>query len=196
MISAQKEVEFINSNYDDIKSVRSIWICMDAKADEDSINRIRFTQENVYGKMMELPNIDKVQGIIIRLRSREDVETSKNYLIAMLEELLRKEKAEVKKKKLEKEYGFVMNEETERRVNVMCNLSEVMIEKGVIEGRTEGEDLKIIELVCKKMQKGKTVAEITEDLEESESKIEKIYKVALKYNAKVENKEEIYKELK
>lgn len=78
----------------------------------------------------------------------------------------------------------------------MCNLSEVMIEKGVIEGRTEGEDLKIIELVCKKMQKGKTVAEITEDLEESESKIEKIYKVALKYNAKVENKEEIYKELK
>ena len=187
MISAQKEVEFTKSNYDDIKSVRSIWICMDANADEDSINRIRFTQESVYGEMIELPNIDKVQGVIVRLRSREDVEISKNYLIAMLEELLRKENVEDKKRKLEEEYGFVMSEETERRVNVMCNLSEVMIDRG--------EVLKLIELVCKKMQKEKTVEEIAESLEESEDTIEKIYKIALKYNANVEDKEKIYKEL-
>ena len=50
MISAQKEVEFVNSNYDDLKAVRSIWICMDSADDEDSINRIRLTQENLYGK--------------------------------------------------------------------------------------------------------------------------------------------------
>ncbi len=87
MISAQKEIEFFNSDYDNIKAVRSIWICMDSNADEDSINRIRFVQENVYGKMMELANLDKVQGIIIRLRQKENVESSKNYLIAMLEEL-------------------------------------------------------------------------------------------------------------
>ena len=90
MISAQKEVEFTKSNYDDIKAVRSIWICMDANDDEDSINRICFTQENVYGKKMELPNIDKVQGVVIRLRKRENAVTSRNYLIAMLEELLSK----------------------------------------------------------------------------------------------------------
>ena len=104
------------------------------------------------------------------------------------------------KEVLADKHGFVMSVETERRVNVMCNLSEVMIEKGVITGRTEGRneggDLKIIEQVCKKMQKGKTVAEIAEDLEESKEKIEKIYVAALKYNANVENKEEIYKELK
>ena len=29
MISAQKSVEFDNSDYDNIKPVRSIWICMD-----------------------------------------------------------------------------------------------------------------------------------------------------------------------
>ena len=51
-------------------------------------------QEIVYGKEMNLTNIDKVQGIIIRLRSNENVEKSKNILIAMLEELLRKEDAE------------------------------------------------------------------------------------------------------
>ena len=52
MISAQKEVEFVNSNYDDLKAVRSIWICMDSADDEDSINRIRLTQENLYGNIM------------------------------------------------------------------------------------------------------------------------------------------------
>ncbi|MDY3796291.1 MAG: hypothetical protein SOZ81_06315 [Agathobacter sp.] len=30
--------------------IRSIWICMDSADDEDSINRIRLTQENLYGK--------------------------------------------------------------------------------------------------------------------------------------------------
>ena len=79
MISAQKEVEFTKSNYDDIKAVRSIWICMDANDDEDSINRICFTQENVYGKKMELPNIDKVQGVVIRLRKRENAVITRKH---------------------------------------------------------------------------------------------------------------------
>ena len=72
-----------------------------SNADEDSINRIRFVQENVYGKMTELANLDKVQGIIIRLRQKENVESSKNYLIAMLEELVKKGENEKKKKNLQ-----------------------------------------------------------------------------------------------
>ena len=86
MISSQKEVEFQNSHYDELKAVRSIWICMDSADDEDSINRIRFTQENVFGKKMKLENIDKVQGVVIRLRENENAEISKNVLIAMLED--------------------------------------------------------------------------------------------------------------
>ena len=138
MISAQKEVEFEKSNYDDIKPVRSIWICMDANDDEDSINRICFTQKNVYGKMMELYSIDKVQGVIIRLRKRYDVTISRNYLIAMLEELLKKEDAENKKKNLEERYGFVMSVKTEGRLNDMCNLGEGLLERGIEEGIEQG----------------------------------------------------------
>ena len=37
---------------------------------------------------------------MIRLRANENVEESKNKLISMLEELLRKEAAHIKKKKL------------------------------------------------------------------------------------------------
>ena len=141
MISAQKEVEFVNSNYDDLKAVRSIWICMDSADDEDSINRIRLTQENLYGKESNFDSLDKFQGVIIRLRTNENAQTSKNKLIAMLEELLRIDDAENKKRKLEEEYGISMTVETERKVNTMCNLSEVMLERGIEQGIERGIEI-------------------------------------------------------
>ena len=137
MISSQKEVEFQNSHYDELKAVRSIWICMDSADDEDSINRIQFTQENVFGKKMKLENLDKVQGVIIRLRENENAEISKNVLIAMLEELLKRDSAEAKKKKLKEQYDIIMDVETERRVNTMCNLSEVVLERGMEQGMVQ-----------------------------------------------------------
>ena len=139
MVSAQKEVEFTKSNYNDLKHVRSIWICMDSEDDEDSINRICLTQETVYGKEMVLSNLDKVVGVIIRLRKNEDAAESKNILIAMLEELLKKDSVDVKKQKLVEQYGLIMNDETGRRLDVMCNLSEVVMEKGIEKGIEKGE---------------------------------------------------------
>ena len=169
MISAQKEIEFFNSDYDNIKAVRSIWICMDSNADEDSINRIRFVQENV--------------------------ESSKNYLIAMLEELLKKGDKEKKKKNLSSNFGLIMTEETIRRIDHMCNLSDLIVEQGIEQGIEQGNVLHLIGQVCKKMKKGKTVTEIAEDLEEPAQKIEQIYKAALKYNANEKEKDKIYAEL-
>ena len=166
MISAQKEVEFSKSSYDDLKAVRSIWICMYSADQEDSINRIRFTEETVFGKGLDLPNIDKVQGIIIRLRKNENVEKSKNKLIAMLEELLKKESVSEKKKKLCEEYGITMSEETERRLNTMCNLSEVVLERGIEEGIEQGIKQGIEQgqrqLIEKMLKKGKTAEEIAD----------------------------------
>ena len=154
MLSAQKEVEFTHSEYDNLKAVRSIWICMDSADDEDSINRIVLTEENVYGKQMHLENIHKVQGVIIRLRENEDAEASKNVLIAMLEELLKKDDAENKKHKLQSEFGIEMSVETTRRVNVMCNLSEVMLEYGEERGIAIGEK-RGIEQVAENMIRAK-----------------------------------------
>ena len=87
-----------------------------------------------------MKNFDKVQAIIIRLRKNENAARSKNVLIAMLEELLRKEAAPEKKKKLSEEYGIVMSKETDRRVNTMCNLSEVVLERGIERGIKVGEE--------------------------------------------------------
>lgn len=195
MVSSQKEVEFEKSQYDDLKAVRSIWICMDSGDDEDSINRIRLKQENVFGKEMDLENIDKVQAVIIRLRENEHAETSQNVLIAMLEELLKKDSAESKKNKLEKEYNIVMDVETERKVGTMCNLSEVVLEKGIKQGIEKGIEQgieqgiekgieqKLTELVSKKIEKGYKPEQIAEMLEEDIAVIEPIYAAVMKQRA-------------
>lgn len=138
MVSAQKEVEFTGSNYDDIKHVRSIWICMDSNEDEDSINQINLEQKALYGKDINLNNLDKVVGVIIRIRKNENAEESKNILIAMLEELVQKKELSEKKKNLVEKYGFVMTEETERRVRTMCNWSDVVFDDAMIQGLQAG----------------------------------------------------------
>lgn len=147
MISAQKEVEFTHSDYDDLKHVRSIWICMDGADDEDSISRIRLRQEPVFGKASDLRNLDKVVGVMIRIRANENAEESKNILIGMLEELLRKESIEKKKEKLAGNYGLIMTQEIERRMGEMCNWSQAIaerefkkgLESGIEQGIEQGE---------------------------------------------------------
>ena len=37
------------------------------------VNRIHFVQDTIYGKEMQLANLDKVQGVIIRLRKNNNL---------------------------------------------------------------------------------------------------------------------------
>lgn len=46
-ISSQKNREFVNSNYNDIKKVYSIWICMNMS--ENSMNHIRLQNDTIIG---------------------------------------------------------------------------------------------------------------------------------------------------
>ena len=81
---------------------------------------------------------------------------------AMLEELLKKEESESKKQKLQNEYGVEMSIELTRKVEHMCNLSQVVLEHGEergiklgrIEGKIEGEN-KLGNLISKLMTAGR-----------------------------------------
>ncbi len=143
LISSQKETQFHHSEYDNIKKVYSIWICMDAEANEEGISKISLNAETVYGKEMFFPKLDKMCGIVIRIR-KEDGEKSKNKLIAMLEDLLSTRNRELKKQLMVKEYGMVMTTELERKVD-MCNLSDVIEERAMKKGMEKGMEKGIIE---------------------------------------------------
>ena len=138
MVSAQKNTEFYNMDYDSLKNVRSIWICMDSGDRGDSIEEINLERKTVYGDRDSAHRVELMQGVIINIRSAPGEKPSGNRLIAMLEVLLSEINVKEKKDILEKEYGMIMQVETERRMQSMCNLSEVFIEKGIQKGIQQG----------------------------------------------------------
>ncbi len=72
---------------------------------------------------------------------------------------------------LYKDYGMKTVKDREEGVVTMCNLSDEIEERGM--------EQKLIELICRKIQKGKEISVIAEELEEEESAIKAIYDVAL-----------------
>ena len=76
-----------------------------------------------------------MKGITVNFRSGADsssgkaVKKSQNVLIAMLEELVSRKDASEKKRILADEYGMTMTAELERRIQIMCNWSEAIIER-------------------------------------------------------------------
>lgn len=129
MISAQKMTEFFNDDYDSICPVRSIFICMDSKGKEDSIEEIFLDRKTVFGNTSKPHGTDLIKGIIINIRRGKHLKMSQNKLIAMLETLLSPKDTATKKQILTSEYGMVMTAELERRIQTMCNLSESLIEE-------------------------------------------------------------------
>lgn len=144
MISAQKQTEFFHSDFDNLKKVRSIWICMDNDATEDSIEEISFDRKTVFGNKKNPYHADLMKGIIVNIRDGENIsckETigkSQNVLIAMLEELFSRKDAEEKKRILADEYGMIMTVELERRIQIMCNWSEVIGARAFKDGYEDG----------------------------------------------------------
>ena len=143
MISAQKQTEFFHSDFDNLKKVRSIWICMDSGETEDFIEEIGFDRKTVFGNKRNSYHTDLMKGIIVNIRSGADsasgkaVKKSQNVLIAMLEELVSRKGASEKKRILADEYGLKMTAELERRIQIMCNWSESIIERERIRERID-----------------------------------------------------------
>lgn len=63
----------------------------------------------------------------------------------------------------------------------MCEALEGIKEEGKEEGRIEGADLKLIELICKKLQKRKSPEIIAEELEEELATIQEICNAATRF---------------
>ncbi len=168
MISAQKQTEFYHSDYDRLKKVRSIWLCLDNREDGDSIEEIYLDRTTVYGNKRTSYDTDLMRGIIINIRNGETIADSQNILISMLEKLLSKSSVEEKKRILTKEYGMIMTTELEGRMQTMCNWSEAIkemsykegIEKGFEEGIEKGIEKERLNAVERMIRANLTKAQI------------------------------------
>ena len=170
MISAQKGTEFSGSDYDGIRKVYSIWICMNAP---DYIGNA--VSEYSLVKTDHIPGIpdqksayDKISVVQICLNPKSE---KGNRLTEMLNVLLSaKMKAEEKIKILEEDFQISMEREMGKELNQMCNLSDYVEEIGI----KKGIEKLLTEQVMKKIEKGKTIPEIADALEEDEETIRRI----------------------
>lgn len=165
LISSQKDVVFKKSEYDKLKKVKSIWICMNC--DEDSVVKHNFVSETTYGNYSgDIPE-GQMEMIVIRLRNDKNAEQSKNILISMLEVLLRTDETIEEKKKNMENLGIVMSEDSERKVVKVCNLSEAVEQRGVKKGKIMGmvlADLSNEEIMEKTGESEKTIEAIREEM--------------------------------
>lgn len=134
LISSQRGREFHGDEYDNIKKVYTIWICMNApKEAGNSINRYQMTEERLHGRYhARQDNYDLIIVIMLYLGNRK----TQDSLMEMLR-IIFKERASayVKKKQLEEEYGIRLTEDETKELSNMCNLSEGVFEEGIRIGK-------------------------------------------------------------
>ncbi len=168
MISSQKERDFSNSNYNDIKRVYSIWICMSMP--ENSLEHIHLVKDSIVNShawkgKMDLINIIMI-GLAEKLPEHEEKYELHRLLGALLsQDLTVNEKLDI----IGNEYAIPMEKDFREDVSIMCNLSQKIKETGIEMGKQE--------MIMKMYSKGYTIAQIADVAEVDVKQIEDIIKL-------------------
>ena len=138
-ISAQKERDFTNSHYDDIKSVYSIWICMNME--ENSMSHIHLTKEDMMGSQPWRGGLDLFHIIMIGI-GKDLPGQEENYELHRFLETIFSQKLAVEEKLhiMKTEYDITSEEDFRKDVNEMCNLGEGIMEEGIAIGLEKGRE--------------------------------------------------------
>lgn len=137
LISVQHGTVFTKSDYQKLRKVYSIWICVNpAKKFRNTITRYSLKPETIIGNAVEAPeNYDLINIVMVCLGKME--EWNDNNLIKFLGVLFQNElSAREKKDILERDFNIPMTETFESEVDDMCNLSQGVAEKAMQQGRT------------------------------------------------------------
>ena len=177
LISSQKEREFEGKDYNNIKKVYSILICMDSPSGNSYINHYKLEEKHLLHRYKgatenyDLPNI-----VVISLGKKAD----KDKLIHLLQVLFneRKRSFDSKKEVLEQEYGINMTPDMEKEMTTMCNLSlnisEEAMNEGLQKGIKIGEDSALNRTAIRLLTMGFSVADVAKGTGLSIETVEKL----------------------
>lgn len=134
LLSSQKEREFTGSNYNDIKKVYSIWICMDAPLyAQNTITEYSIHQNKLYGDFHGKARYDLMSIVMICLGNPKAYVSDDNEYRKLLDllTLLSSHKVTPAEKlvRLEQDYHIATTRKLEEGFNSMCNWSEGVIER-------------------------------------------------------------------
>ena len=138
LISSQKQRDFVNMNYNDIKKVYSIWVCMGMK--ENTMCHIHLTKDDLIGYHnwqgnLYLLNIIMI-GISDILPEHDNIYEMHRLLSALFsEKLSAAEKIDI----INNEYDIPVANNIMEEVNIMCNLSQGIEDKALEAGKTAAQ---------------------------------------------------------
>ena len=156
IVSSQKGRDFVKSEYNKMKRVYSIWLCMNMK--ENSLTQIYLTKKNIIGSH----------------DWKGDLELLNIIMIGIAENLP------------EKEYDILIEDDIREEVEEMCNLSQGIKEKafeggylmGQEEGResgyAEGKQNGYAEAVCLMYESGLSIEQIAGIIKMSADKVNEL----------------------
>lgn len=171
LISLQKERDFVNTNYDDIKQVFSIWICMNM--DDNSLSHIHLTKDELLKPCNWKGNLDLLNIVLIGITNEIPEHDEKYEMHRLIGALLSSELKEQEKLDIiEHEYNIPISQEFREDVRIMCNLS-TGIEERATERATEKTSEKFILNMYKK---GYTLDQIADVAETGVDEVEAIIK--------------------
>ena len=128
LISSQKERDFVNTNYDDIKQVFSIWVCMNMS--NNSLSHFHLKKDEMLEPYDWKGNADLLNIVMIGVTNElpeHDEKYELHRLIgALLSDRLREnEKLDI----IEKEYKIPLSNDFRKEVDTMCNLSQGIVDR-------------------------------------------------------------------
>ena len=173
MISSQKEREFTNSHYENMIKVFSIWLCFNMR--ENCLNYFYVDDNAVIGHHVWSGDQDLFNFVLVGLdqdytekMQEERSESELHHMLGIIfsDRLNGKEKVKL----LQEDLQIYVSDEMKEELDVMCNLSYGIEERGRAEGRLEAT----IEAIQKMLKKNYSNMEIQEFYDVSDSFIEKI----------------------
>ena len=175
LISSQKERDFVKTQYDDIKQVFSIWICMNMP--QNSLSHIHLTKDEKLEPYNWKGNMNLINIVLIGVTNHIPKHSEKYEIHRLIGTLLTTElRAEEKLEIIKREYKIPVNQKIREDVRNMCNLSEGIEERAAKEATEKATKETEEKFIQKMHKKGYTLEQIAEIVEMSSKEVEEVIK--------------------
>lgn len=149
LISSQKTIDFEKTDYDKIKTVYTIFICMGSPEKRSIINRYSLQEDHLLGNHHADEKEYKLMNFVMIYLGDQ---ASRDRLIELLRLVFRVDKSfDEIKKTLQSAYDIQLTGDMEKELRTMCNLSE-----GIYDRAFEAGEMKnMIEMIKTAMESQK-----------------------------------------
>ena len=152
LVSSQKERDFVKTNYNDIRRVFSIWVCMGM--DESCMAYVHLAKDDLLGSYLWKDRLDLLNIVLIGISKELPEHDEKYELHRLLSTLLSAELTVDEKLGIIKtEYSIPVDEKLRKDMSAMCNLSQ---------GIRDAENVKVIMNMHKEGYSSEQIARIVE----------------------------------